>query len=137
MENKSNITYKVNKAINAEDLAKVFKASGIKRPADDLPRLQKMIDNSNIILTAWYGEEIIGIARALTDYSYCCYLSDLAIDKKYQHQGIGKELVHLLQEHLGDEVALLLLSSPTAMEYYPHIGFNKIENGFIIPRKPF
>jgi predicted N-acetyltransferase YhbS len=135
LEKTIHITYKVNTTVTAEDVSNVFKASGIKRPSDDLSRIQRMIDNADITLTAWDNEKLVGIARAITDYSYCCYLSDLAVDKEYQNKGIGKELVRLLQEQLGEEVALLLLASPVAMEYYPRIGFEKVDNGFKIARK--
>ncbi|MCM2533214.1 GNAT family N-acetyltransferase [Neobacillus pocheonensis] len=135
MENTFPITYKINVTIEPEDLSKVFKASGIIRPSDDLPRLQRMIDHSDIILSAWDHKKLVGIARAITDYSYCCYLSDLAVDKEYQNSGIGKELVELLQKQIGEEVTLLLLASSIAMEYYPKIGFEKVENGFRISRK--
>ncbi|MCH1626453.1 GNAT family N-acetyltransferase [Ferdinandcohnia quinoae] len=129
------IIYKENVKIKAKELSEVFKSSGIKRPSDDLPRLQRMIENSNIIITAWDADKIVGVARAITDYSYCCYLSDLAVDKEYQGKGIGKELIRLTREHISDEVALILLSAPTAMEYYPMIGFEAIDNGFKIARK--
>lgn len=75
------------------------------------------------------------MARSLTDFSYCCYLSDLAIHPDYQKHGIGKKLIDLTQEKIGEHCMLLLLSVPTAMEYYPKIGFEKVENGFIIKRK--
>lgn len=129
------ITFKTGIIVKTEDVSDVFKMSGIKRPSDDLPRLQRMIDNADIMLSAWDGDKMIGLARAITDFSYCCYLSDLAISKEYQNFGIGKELVRLLQDRIGEEVVLLLLSSPSAMEYYPQIGFERIENGFRISRK--
>lgn len=128
-------TYKVHDQINSLELSHVFNASGIKRPVDDFPRLQGMIDNADIIITARYEEKVIGVARAITDFNYCCYLSDLAIDKEHQKHGIGKELVRLLQEEIGEEVSLLLLASQEAMEYYPKIGFTSFNNGFSIPRK--
>ena len=131
----STIIYKSNEDITAEQLSQVFRTSGIKRPVDDLSRLQKMLDNGDILITAWDGDQLVGIARSITDYSYCCYLSDLAVNKNYQSLGIGKELVRQTQLHISEEVALILLSSPIAMEFYPHIGFKKIENGFIIPRQ--
>ncbi|WP_251551605.1 GNAT family N-acetyltransferase [Neobacillus muris] len=135
MEKTFNITYQFNAGISAEQLSAVFDASGIRRPTDDLQRLQRMIDHADILLTAWEQEKLIGVARAITDYSYCCYLSDLAVDQDHQKKGIGKELVRLLQQEIGDEVTLVLLASPIAMEYYPNIGFEKINNGFKILRK--
>jgi ribosomal protein S18 acetylase RimI-like enzyme len=128
------IDYKVNALLLTEDVSDVFKSSGIKRPADDLERIQRMIENADVIISAWDGVKLVGIARAITDFSYCCYLSDLAVSKEYQKTGIGTELVRRLQEHLGEEVSLLLLSAPTAMEYYPRIGFEKTEKAFLIPR---
>lgn len=130
-----NIIYKEGTNINAEELSQLFISSGIKRPSNDLNRLQRMIENSDIIFTAWNQEKLVGIARAITDFSYCCYLSDLAVSLEYQKRGIGSELVRLLQEHIGEEVSLLLLASPSAMEYYPRIGFEAVDNGFKISRK--
>ncbi|OAB40290.1 GNAT family N-acetyltransferase [Paenibacillus antarcticus] len=128
------IDYKVNRPLRSADVSDVFKSSGIKRPADDLDRIQRMIDNADVNISAWDWERLIGIARGITDFSYCCYLSDLAVCKEYQKMGIGTDLVERLREHLGDEVSLLLLSAPTAMDYYPRIGFEKTDKAFLIPR---
>lgn len=128
------IEYKINTQLRSEDVSAVFKSSGIKRPWEDLPRIQKMIDHADVIISAWDEERLVGIARVITDFSYCCYLSDLAVIKDYQKTGIGTELVRHLTEHLGEEVSLLLLSAPSAMEYYPRIGFEKTEKAFLIPR---
>ena len=129
------ITYKTDKKIEPHQLDDIFTRSGIRRPVDDLPRLKKMLDNANILVTAWDGPKLVGVARGLTDYGYCCYLSDLAVDKEYQAQGIGQDLVNKVYDMIGGESMLLLLSSPEAMEYYPKIGFEKVENGWIINRK--
>lgn len=129
------IAYKLNTKIEAHQLAEIFQASGIKRPVDDLNRLKRMLDNSDILVTAWDGDKLVGVARALTDFSYCCYLSDLAVDKDYQKQGIGHEMVAEVQKQIGDECILLLLSASEAMEYYPKIGFEKAGNAYIIYRK--
>ncbi|MCM3727956.1 GNAT family N-acetyltransferase [Neobacillus cucumis] len=131
----SDLNYKVNAKINAAELSSVFNLSGLKRPYEDLPRLERMIENADILISAWDEDKLVGVARAITDFSYCCYLSDLAVDQEYQHRGIGRELVRLVQERIGEEVTLLLLASPIAMEYYPHIGFDKVTNGYIIPRQ--
>lgn len=129
------ISYKVNAKIEAHQLSVVFRESGIRRPTGDLNRLKKMLENANLLVTAWDGDKLVGVARALTDYSYCCYLSDLAVIKPYQHNGIGHELVEQVRKQIGEECMLLLISAPEAMEFYPKIGFTNIENSFLINRK--
>lgn len=119
----------------AEEVADVFKASGIRRPVDDLERISMMIANANLIITARnHVGKLVGIARALTDFSYCCYLSDLAVDKDYQRKGIGQRLINEIQKEIGEKSMLLLLAAKEASEYYPHIGFEKSENAWIIKR---
>jgi predicted N-acetyltransferase YhbS len=117
------------------DVAEVFKKSGIRRPVHDLDRIQRMIDHADMIVTARMNGQLVGIARAITDYSYCCYLSDLAVDASYQRIGIGKELVCRIQEKLGEEVTVVLVSAPNVVDYYPRIGFEKSDKAFIIKRK--
>lgn len=113
----------------------LFRRSGIRRPVEDLDRIGRMIAHANLIICARDGVKLVGIARALTDYSFCCYLSDLAVDRDYQRNGIGKELVKRVQEAIGEEVMLLLLAAPEARDYYPHIGFERADNAWIIHRK--
>jgi GNAT superfamily N-acetyltransferase len=129
------ISYQVEREINPAAVADLFQRSGIRRPVDDLDRIGRMIAHANLILCAWDGEKMVGIARALTDFSYCCYLSDLAVDRAYQKQGIGKGLVNRVKEIVGEEVMILLLSAPEAEGYYPHLGFEKAENAWRIPRR--
>lgn len=128
------IEYRHNFQLEAADVAAVFDASGIRRPTKDLARIERMFTNANLILSAWHEGKLVGVCRALTDFSYCCYLSDLAVDKAYQKHGVGREFIARVQAIVGDEVALILLSAPEAMEYYPKVGFEKVENGFIIKR---
>ena len=129
------IQFKINSKVTPEQVIEVFKSSGINRPVDDVKRIKGMIENSNLIITAWDGIELIGIARSLTDFHYCCYMSDLAVKKEYQKTGIGKSLIEITQDTIGEQTMLLLLSATPALEYYPKVGFEKVENGFIIKRK--
>lgn len=128
------IAYRTDRCISAEQLAKVFSRSGIRRPVDDLPRLEGMLENANVLVTAWDGERLVGVARGLSDFHYCCYLSDLAVDREYQRRGIGKELVDLVRSLIGEKSMLLLLAAPEAMAYYPKIGFDSVPNGWMIKR---
>ncbi len=129
------ITYKINTQLNTSAIIRVFNASGITRPTQDVNRIEKMFANANLIVSAWHQEILIGLARGLTDHSYCCYLSDLAVDKKYQDQGIGSALLKQVREALNPEISLILLSAPSAMTYYPKVGFAAAENAFIIKRE--
>ncbi len=129
------IHFRINEKVSALAVMEVFRNSGINRPFDDEKRIQTMLDNSNLIISAWNGTELIGIARSITDFSYCCYLSDIAIKKEYQKFGIGKTMIEPTQQSIGEQTMLLLLSNTSAMEYYPKVGFEKVENGYVIKRK--
>jgi predicted N-acetyltransferase YhbS len=95
-----------------------------------------MLRHGNILVTAWDGELLVGVSRALSDFSFCCYLSDLAVDEKYQHQGIGKELIRLTHYVAGEkDSTLLLLAAPKAAGYYPKIGMEQFADCFLIRRK--
>jgi GNAT superfamily N-acetyltransferase len=133
-EKTMNIQYKTDQIPTAAEVIDLYDSSGLQRPTDDAERIGNMYRHSNLIVTAWDGSILVGVSRALTDFHYCCYLSDLAIRKEYQKEGIGKRLVQLTKEAIGDRCMLLLLAAPTAMEYYPKIGMDTVNNGFIIKR---
>ncbi|MCZ8355455.1 MAG: GNAT family N-acetyltransferase [Chryseotalea sp.] len=128
------IVYRTDITPDSSQVIDVYTSSGIVRPTHDYDRISKMYTNSNLIVTAWHMGKLVGVSRSLTDFCYCCYLSDLAVRKEYQTSGIGKKLIELTKSVIGDQTALILLSAPAAMEFYPKIGFSKIENGFIIKR---
>ena len=129
-----NIEYRHNYPLDPSDVARVFEISGIRRPCSDIPRIARMFAASNLVLSAWFDHKLVGVSRALTDHAYCCYLSDLAIDKQYQHLGIGKELIRRTRVLIGDQVSLILFASPEAMSYYPKLGFELADNAYIIRR---
>jgi ribosomal protein S18 acetylase RimI-like enzyme len=129
-----NISYQTQIVPTTAEIIDVYNSSGINRPTADPHRIAKMYANSNLVVTAWDGDLLVGVARSLTDYCYACYLSDLAVRKEYQKSGIGKELVRLTQKEITEQSMLLLLSAPAAMEYYPKIGMDKMDNAFMIKR---
>lgn len=129
------ISYSINPAFDIADVVAILRSSGLNRPADDPVRLRQMFDHSNLTVGAYHGDRLIGYARALSDRAWTCYLADLAVIETYQGQGVGRAMVDRIQAEIGDQVSLILLSAPGAMTYYPHIGFDKLENAFIIPRK--
>ena len=131
----STIEYRHNYPLDPAEVARVFEASGITRPTADLPRIARMFAAPSLVISAWQGDRLMGVSRSLTDYSYCCYLSDLAVDKALQGKGVGTEMIRRTQAIIGDEVSLILLSAPGAMSYYPAVGFQQAENAFVIRRK--
>ncbi len=129
------ITYAFDRKPTAGQFAQVFAESGIRRPHEDLVRMQQMLDRCDILATAWAGQQLVGVARTLTDFVFCAYLSDLAISLNHQKQGIGRALVELTRTRLSDQVALILLAAPTANEYYAKIGFEHQPRCWVINRK--
>jgi len=128
------ITYQITPNLSTEDFIDILNRStlGERRPVDDLECIESMIKNADIIITAVLDEKIVGVARAATDFSYCCYLSDLAVDTSLQHQGIGKKLIQKVREQLGAKCKLILLSAPAAVEYYPKIGFTQHPSTWVL-----
>jgi len=92
-----------------------------------------MLRHANLICTAWDRETLVGVARSLTDFEFCCYLSDLAVDQSYQRRGIGKQLIALTQRKLGRRAKLILLAAPKAEGYYPRIGFDAWPSAWVLP----
>jgi ribosomal protein S18 acetylase RimI-like enzyme len=131
------ITYTIEPDLKAAEFIEVLNRSGlgVRRPVDNPERMQKMIDCASVMLCSRDEGKLVGIARSLTDFSYCCYLSDLAVDEAYHSRGIGRELIARTQEIIGEESMLLLLEAPLAKGYYEHVGFEKIDNGWILHRK--
>ena len=129
-----NITYSLDKIPTTDQIIELYDNSGLPRPTKDKERIQKMFDHSNLIVTAWDGEVLVGVSRSLTDWVWCCYLSDLAVRHEYKKEGIGRKLIQLTKEKVGEQSMVLLLSVPTAMEYYPKVGFVKQESSFIMNR---
>jgi len=105
-----------------------------RRPVDDAEAIAGMLANADLTATAWDGQLLVGVARSVTDFTYCCYLSDLAVDVAYQRQGIGIELIAHTQAHLGPRCNLILLAAPAAADYYGHIGFVHHPRCWILPR---
>lgn len=119
------IEYKTNAAISVEQFIDVLQRStlGERRPLDDRTCLEGMLEHAGLLVTAWDAEKIVGVARAITDFHYACWLSELAVDQAYQRRGIGKQMVKLVRDKLGPHCKLRLAAAPAAADYYGRIGF--------------
>ena len=128
------ITYKVNMLPPTEQIIELYNNAALPRPTQDADRIKKMFENSNLVISAWDGDKLVGVCRTITDWVWCSYLADLAVSPDYKKSGIGKKLIELTKDKVGEESMILLLSVPTAMDYYPKVGFVKENRGFMIPR---
>ena len=119
------IIYRNNVKISAEQAIELYIRStlGERRPIGNVKTFEDMLANANLMITAWDQEKLVGIARTLTDFSYVAYLADLAVDDRYQKQGIGKQLVEETKSRIGSECIIVLLAAPKANDYYQKIGF--------------
>ena len=117
------INYQVNPTISVQDLIDILKKStlGLRRPLADLEAMESMLAHANYYIGAYENGQLVGLARAMTDFVYTTYLADLAVDEKYQHKGIGKELIKILKINI-PKAKLILLAAPAAEAYYPKIG---------------
>jgi GNAT superfamily N-acetyltransferase len=124
--------------VTAWEFAHLLDKSGLasRRPASDIPRLQRMLDNGNLIVTARVAEigQLVGIARSLTDWSYATYLSDLAVDAAFKGGGIGRRLIEETRNLAGEEAMLLLVSAPDAVGFYHKLGMPVSDRAFLFPR---
>ena len=132
------ILYRSDQKISADQFIDLLHRSTLaeRRPVNDRNKIEKMLAHGNVLITAWHNDLLVGVSRALTDFAFCCYLSDLAVDETYQHQGIGKELIRLTHVAASEnDTTLILLAAPLAAGYYPKIGMDRFTDCFIIKRK--
>ena len=131
-----NMIYKVNHPISAQQFIELLDKSTLaqRRPTDDKKCMEGMVNNSNLMVTAWDGDTLVGVARSMTDFHYACYLSDLAVHRDYQKRGIGKELQRITQEQLGEKCRLILVAAPAAHSYYGHIGYSNNPQCWVLGR---
>lgn len=124
------IEIQTNKKITAEELIAVFTSSGINRPIHDQARMKRMLDNANILYTAWDNAKLVGVLRGVSDMSYCTFVSDLAVLENYQGEGIGAKLLEVLRKTQGKNVSTVLISAPSATSFYPKVGFEQVDHAF-------
>lgn len=107
-----------------------------RRPIYGPAQIRGMLDQADIVLTARIDGRLVGVSRAISDFSYCTYLSALAVDQQHQKRGIGRELIRRTHEAAGLQTHLILIAAPKAANYYPHIGMERVESCWAIRGKP-
>lgn len=131
------IVYAEEPALSAEEFVAVLTASGLaeRRPVDKPDRIAAMLRHANVTVTARDEGRLVGVSRGLSDFGFSFYLSDLAVDRGWQGQGIGRRLIEESHKAAGHETMLILLAAPGAATYYPHVGLQHFDSCWIIPRR--
>nr|WP_246732835.1 GNAT family N-acetyltransferase [Methylobacterium sp. BTF04] len=106
-----------------------------RRPADDLARLATMIARADLVVTARHDGALMGVARTLTDFAFCAYLSDLAVCRSAQGLGIGQGLIEATRAAVGPQASVLLTAAPDAITFYDHIGMPRVPDAFRYDRE--
>ena len=127
------IEYRTGNDLDLDEVIEVYVEStlGERRPVADRARMAGMLREANLVITAWDGTRMVGISRTVSDFHYATYLSDLAVRLSHQRQGIGVELIRRSQA-AAPQAAVILLSAPAAVDYYPRIGFTRHESAWIL-----
>lgn len=130
------VVYSSEATLSADEFIDLLVRSTLaeRRPIHDIKTISEMLVNASIMITARIDGRLVGISRALSDFSFCTYLSDLAVDVDYQHQGIGRQLISRTHEEAGRHTMLILVAAPKARDYYPHIGLRQHDSCWVIDR---
>ena len=132
------VKYAIEPQLEPEEFVDVLRRSTLaaRRPVDNAATMAGMLANADVIVTARNPDGIlVGVSRAITDFSYCTYLSDLAVDVAFQRRGIGRELIRQTHVAAGLHTSLILLAAPQAESYYPHIGMRRHDSCWRIQRQ--
>jgi ribosomal protein S18 acetylase RimI-like enzyme len=132
-----NVVLKVEPELSGYEFVDVLHRSGLseRRPVGNPAIIRGMLEHADLIVTARTVDGLlVGVARSISDFHYCTYLSDLAVDASFQRQGIGRQLIDYTHEQAGRNTSFILLSAPAASTYYPHVGLSKHDSCWIIPR---
>ncbi|MGQ9369650.1 GNAT family N-acetyltransferase [Azospirillum sp. ST 5-10] len=134
----TDVVYAVEPDLAADAFIDVLERSGLaeRRPVADRPRIEAMLRGAGLIVTARADGVLVGVARSVTDFAYCCYLSDLAVDRAFQGRGIGRELMRRTRAAVGPGVSCLLLSAPRAVTFYEAAGLPRHPNCFHFTEMP-
>lgn len=129
-------TCAIEPGLSADEFIDVLKRSTLaeRRPVNERARIEKMLKNADLIVTARdENGRLIGVSRCVTDFSFCCYCSDLAVDTAQQGKGVGRRLIKESAKAAGDHAHFILLSAPGAVSYYEHIGMRRLDVAFDWP----
>lgn len=128
--------YGVEPDLGVDEFVDVLRRSTLsdRRPVEEKARIGLMLKNADIIVTARRRDGfLIGVSRCISDFAFCCYCSDLAVDAAYQRLGIGRRLLEVSKGAAGEHAHFILLAAPAAIDYYARVGMRRLDTAFDYP----
>jgi GNAT superfamily N-acetyltransferase len=140
MTEKTHIKYAVEPDLDVAAFCRVLLDSGLgaTRPVDDADRIAKMLSQADLVMTARLDtpeRPLVGVARCITDFSWCCYVAEIAVAKSAQGLGVGKTLLSEIRRHQGPQVSVILASMPESVSFYERIGMPRMPDTFCFRRE--
>jgi ribosomal protein S18 acetylase RimI-like enzyme len=139
MPSSASVLYACEPRLDVDEFCRVLLESGLgaTRPTGDRLRMQQMLEQADLVVTARLDRPdraLIGVARSITDFSWCCYLSELAVSSSAQGLGVGKGLIEETRRLIGPRVSLVLASMPDSVGFYERIGMPRQPDTFWFKR---
>jgi GNAT superfamily N-acetyltransferase len=128
------LSFHLDRRPDVEAIRALYAAAPLRRPIHEQDRIRKMFESSNVVISAYEGDRLVGLLRGWTDFVYDGYVCDLAIHPAFQKAGVGRRLLELAQG-LGEGIQWVLLASPLARDYYAHLGWGRLENAWKLSRE--
>ncbi len=140
MTEKTPVIYAAEPALDVAAFCQVLLDSGLgaTRPVSDPSRIARMLSQADLVMTARLDtpeRPLIGVARCITDFSWCCYVAELAVAKSAQGLGVGKTLLAEVRRHVGPQVSVILASMPESVSFYERIGMPRMPDTFCFRRE--
>ncbi len=130
------IKYSDSHDIDSQQLLGLFEQTDWAR-GRSLNDIQRMLAETDVLISAWDGSQLVGFGRVLTDYVYRASIWDVIVEKGYQDQDIGKGLVQQILQHASlSRVELFWLCTRRYQGFYASLGFSdKEQTGMVWDRR--
>ncbi len=128
------IIFRSDKNVNYEDLITLFNQAGWHDKTIEIERLESMVSNSQVVITAWDYNVMIGFARCVTDFVYNGQINNVVVHNDFKNQGIGKELIKMIL-NTSEYVTYILRGDSHNKDFYESLGFTNNNLTFTYERK--
>ena len=116
------------RAYNEADILRLYESVGWTAYTDHPEVLRKGFENSMLILTAYEGDQLLGIIRAVGDGYTVVFIQDILVFPEYQRKGIGSALLQAILDGYSHvrQIELATDNTPKTIAFYKSMGFREL-----------